>query len=67
LDLNQNILQKTHYIKFSANIEPLSFLGTADSGTRDWGRRYLALCPQWTYLTVFIGDIFDERGSWYLA
>jgi len=28
---------------------------------------YLALCPQWTYPTVFIEDIYDKRGSWYLA
>ena len=27
---------------------------------------FLALCPQWTYLSVFIGYIADEAGSEYL-
>jgi hypothetical protein len=30
------------------------------------GYIYLALCPQWAYLSVFIGYIADESGSEYL-
>jgi len=29
--------------------------------------RFLALCPQWTYLSDFIWNIYDRCASWYLS
>jgi len=31
-----------------------------------WNVMYLALCPQWTYLSVLIGYIADGSGNEYL-